>query len=74
MRPKTAEAIALHALDALDAHLRGFQDHLGRQSDPDAAWTDKSGMFDTTLYRGRGETPGSAAAAEDETPDDDLPF
>ncbi len=65
--PKTIEAVALHHIDTLDAHLRGFQEHLEQQADPQSPWTDHSGMFRTPLYRGRGEWE---LPAEDE----ELPF
>jgi len=52
VRPKTLEAVALHYLDTLDAHLRGFCDHLGRQQDQKSVWSERSTMFGSRLYQG----------------------
>lgn len=85
VRPQTLEAVVLHLLDKLDAHIRGFQDHLRQQADPAAPWTEFSTMFQARLYRGQsqtwmadvaGEAPGdeSKPAEEAEWDDDALPF
>ncbi len=54
--PRTPEAIALHYADNLDGSLRGWVDHVERQSS-DVVWTSRSGMHDAELYVG-GESAG----------------
>jgi 3'-5' exoribonuclease len=80
VRPKTLEAYIVHLLDMLDARIRGFQDHLERQADPAAAWTDRSGMFGEKLFRGQMDLPHPVEETGEDTgewPDADeeeLPF
>ncbi len=49
--PKALEAVVLHLLDMIDSHVRGFLDHIARQACSATAWTDKSPMFGSRLYR-----------------------
>lgn len=50
--PMTPEAILLHKADSLDGDLRGALDHLERTPDEGSAFTERSFMHDTRLYRG----------------------
>jgi 3'-5' exoribonuclease len=50
--PMTIEAIVLHYADNLDGDARGAIDHLQRDDANEGAFTDRSLMHDTKLYRG----------------------
>jgi len=50
--PMTLEAIVLHYADNLDGDARGAIDHLQRDETSAGAFTDRSLMHDTRLYRG----------------------
>lgn len=49
--PMTLEAIVLHYADNLDGDARGAIDHMGRGEDG-AAFTERSAMHETVLFRG----------------------
>jgi 3'-5' exoribonuclease len=49
--PMTAEALAVHHLDNLDAKLQGYQRALAEDKDPESRWTDYQKMFGTYLYK-----------------------
>lgn len=49
--PMTAEAIAVHYLDNLDAKLQGYQRAMAEDRDPESRWTDYQKMFGTWLYK-----------------------
>ncbi|MFN3466823.1 MAG: 3'-5' exoribonuclease YhaM family protein [Candidatus Brocadiales bacterium] len=50
--PMTAEAIAIHYLDNLDAKLQGYQRALAEDKDPESLWTTRQKMFgDVHLYK-----------------------
>ncbi|MFW6163711.1 MAG: 3'-5' exoribonuclease YhaM family protein [Planctomycetota bacterium] len=51
--PATAEAIALHFLDNLDAKLVAFEQALLRDQNPDSAWTDYNRVFERRLFKPR---------------------
>ncbi len=53
--PMTPEAILLHNADKLDGDLRGAIDHLERAVDEANAFTERSFMHETRLYRGTQE-------------------
>jgi 3'-5' exoribonuclease len=53
--PRTPEAIALHYADNLDGSLRGWVDHVDRQTSKDVTWTSRSRMFDAELFVGEGD-------------------
>ncbi|MBC7235548.1 MAG: HD domain-containing protein [Chloroflexi bacterium] len=53
--PMTPEAILIHGADKLDGDLRGALDHLGRAVDEAGAFTERSLMHETRLYRGMQE-------------------
>ncbi len=57
--PMTPEAILLHNADNLDGDLRGALDHLERTVDEASAFTERSFMHETRLYRGGQEEPTS---------------
>jgi len=50
--PSTVEAIVLHYADNLDGDARGAIDHLERTPSESGAFTDRSMMHDTRIYRG----------------------
>lgn len=50
--PMTAEALAVHYLDNLDAKLQGFSRVVAEDRDPDSHWTGYHKMFGTMLYKG----------------------
>ncbi|MFQ5863124.1 MAG: 3'-5' exoribonuclease YhaM family protein [Candidatus Brocadiales bacterium] len=50
--PMTAEALAVHYLDNLDAKLQGFSRIVSEDRDPDSRWTEFHKMFGTMLYKG----------------------
>ncbi len=50
--PMTAEALAVHYLDNLDAKLQGFSRVVAEDRDPDSHWTGFHKMFGTMLYKG----------------------
>ncbi|MHB1296745.1 MAG: 3'-5' exoribonuclease YhaM family protein [Anaerolineae bacterium] len=50
--PMTLEAIVLHYADNLDGDARGALDQYGRSEGDGKAFTDRSQMHDTRLYRG----------------------
>lgn len=51
--PRTPEAIALHYADNLDGSLRGWIDHVHRESNNRSAWTSRSSMFEAELFVGQ---------------------
>jgi 3'-5' exoribonuclease len=51
--PATAEAIALHYLDNLDAKLNAFETTLLRDADPHSDWTEWSRVFGRRLFKRR---------------------
>ena len=57
--PMTLEAIVLHHADHLDGDARGALDHYDRQGG-DGAFTERSLMLDTRLFRGLGDGAGPA--------------
>jgi 3'-5' exoribonuclease len=67
VRPQTQEAIALHLLDMLDAHIRGFEDHVERHALPGTAWTEWSRMFGAQLYRGPEEPAAGGTGSPKKT-------
>jgi 3'-5' exoribonuclease len=50
--PRTPEALLLHHADYLDAIVRGWVDHVDRESPNGASWTSWSTMHDGELYVG----------------------
>jgi 3'-5' exoribonuclease len=50
--PRTPEAIVLHQADMLDASVRGWVDHVHRESPNGVSWTSWSQMHDGELYIG----------------------
>lgn len=50
--PMTAEALALHYLDSLDAHMHGFDRLLADDANSDSRWTSYSPQFGRKLYKG----------------------
>lgn len=50
--PATAEAIALHHLDNIDAKVEVARRLIAEDPDPNRHWTDKSWMLDTALFKG----------------------
>ena len=55
--PMTAEAIALHHLDNLDAKVEASTRAIGADRLGEGNWTEYSRMFQRMLYRGPGSTP-----------------
>lgn len=53
--PRTPEAVALHYADSLDGSLRGWVDHVDRETSVEAAWTPWSNMHGGELYVGEGD-------------------
>jgi len=74
--PMTAEAVALHFLDNLDAKLVAFARAVDKHPIDGDAWTSRQYMFDNMmLYRGTPEDRSrSAAAPETADEDDDGPL
>jgi len=56
--PMTAEALAVHHIDNLDAKINAFEQIRRNSADPDATWSEYSRMFGRSLYLGNG---GAAA-------------
>jgi len=50
--PMTVEALALHYLDSLDAHLHGFEKLLEDDVNADSSWTSFSQQFGRKLFKG----------------------
>jgi 3'-5' exoribonuclease len=50
--PMTAEAIAVHHLDNLDAKICAFRAAMLRDRDPESHWTEWNRMFDRKLFKG----------------------
>jgi 3'-5' exoribonuclease len=50
--PRTPEAIVLHYADSLDAAVRGWVDHVQRESPNGVSWTSWSNMHEGELYVG----------------------
>lgn len=63
-RPKTAEAIALHLLDNLDAQVSAYSEVIKRTRAKGKAWSDHIKLIDRPLFTGLIEE------AEDKDPDD----
>jgi 3'-5' exoribonuclease len=71
VRPLTKEAIALHALDNLDAQLWAFDRAVSEAKDNGTHWTEYQRMFGRQMFKGAEEpaphgkpTPDTAGAAE----------
>ena len=58
--PMTPEAITLHFLDNLDAKLHSVNQLLESDANPQSPWTPYEASLGRKLFRGSGETPGSA--------------
>ena len=54
--PMTAEALAVHHLDNLDAKLNAFRSAMLRDRDPDSHWTEWNRMFERKLFKGHEES------------------
>lgn len=52
--PVTLEAVAVHAIDALDSRLSGWLEMMGR--DPGETWTEPTRLVDRQLYKGPAPT------------------
>lgn len=50
--PLTAEALAVHYLDNLDAKLQAFAKAVADDRDPNSNWTEFQKIFDSRLYKG----------------------
>lgn len=50
--PATAEALAVHYLDNLDAKLQAFARAVAEDRDPHSNWTEFQKIFDSRLYKG----------------------
>jgi len=50
--PMTAEALAVHHIDNLDAKINAFEQIRRNSPDPDATWSEYSKMFGRSLYLG----------------------
>lgn len=50
--PMTSEALCLHYLDSLDAHMHGFEKLLADDVNVDSHWTSYSPQFGRKLYKG----------------------
>lgn len=50
--PMTSEALCLHYLDSLDAHMHGFEKLLADDVNADSNWTSYSPQFGRKLYKG----------------------
>jgi 3'-5' exoribonuclease len=60
--PATAEAIALHYIDNLDAKLNAFELALLDDQDEQSSWTRWNRVFDRRLFKGRVPSGGGEAA------------
>ena len=52
--PMTAEALAVHHLDNLDAKINAFRGAMLRDRDPESRWTEWNKMFERRLFKGYG--------------------
>jgi len=52
--PMTAEALAVHFLDNLDAKLNAFHAAMLRDQDPESRWSEWNRMFERRLFKGYG--------------------
>ncbi len=52
--PMTAEALAVHHLDNLDAKITAFRAAMLRDRDPESRWTEWNKMFERRLFKGYG--------------------
>jgi len=52
--PMTAEALAVHHLDNLDAKINAFRAAMFRDRDPASRWTEWNRMFERRLFKGYG--------------------
>lgn len=50
--PMTAEALAVHHLDNLDAKVNAFRGAMLRDRDPESRWTEWNRMFERRLFKG----------------------
>jgi 3'-5' exoribonuclease len=50
--PMTAEALAVHHLDNLDAKLQAFRQAMAKDTDPASRWTEYNRMFERRLFKG----------------------
>jgi 3'-5' exoribonuclease len=50
--PQTAEAVALHYLDNLDAKMFAFEKAVKDSKDPSSNWTERVKMFDRRMFKG----------------------
>ncbi len=50
--PMTAEALAVHHLDNLDAKINAFRAAMLRDRDPASRWTEWNRMFERKLFKG----------------------
>jgi len=62
--PSTLEAIVLHYADNLDGDARGAIDQMARMPVDGGAFTDRSMMHDTRIYRGSADWPEGSDANE----------
>jgi len=60
VKPYTAEAVALHHLECLDAKVQGIQSIIEREraSGNESAWTDFARVVDGRIYKGKGGQGG----------------
>ena len=56
--PMTAEALAVHHLDNLDAKINAFRSAMLKDRDPESRWTEWNRMFERKLFKGFGP-PGT---------------
>jgi 3'-5' exoribonuclease len=66
--PATAEAIALHYLDNLDAKLHGCCRSITQDGNPDSPWTEFNKMFGVRLYKGWQHGLGETAEPPEDRP------
>ncbi|MGH7298691.1 MAG: 3'-5' exoribonuclease YhaM family protein [Polyangiaceae bacterium] len=66
--PLTAEAIALHALDNLDAKLWAYERAVRDSSENGSSWTEWSRVFNRKLYKPAAAGERQAAAPDPSTP------
>jgi len=52
-RPKTPEALLVHAVDNLDSKMAGMMEAINADGDPEAAWSPYSKILDRFVYRRR---------------------
>ncbi len=50
--PATAEAVAIHHLDNLDAKIMAITSMIANDPDPESSWTEYSRMFEGRIYKG----------------------